>query len=326
MEIIRFEEVEKYYDTDKPVIRNLNLTIKQGEFVTLIGPSGCGKTTLLKLINGLIKADKGKIYVQNKEINQWDPIELRRNIGYVIQQIGLFPHLTVADNISYVLDIKNENKDSRLKKAEELISLVGLDESYLHRYPRELSGGQKQRIGVARALAADPEIILMDEPFGAVDEISRKTLQDELLRIFSELNKTIVFVTHDIEEAIKLGTKVILMNKGHIEQAGTKEEMIFEPRNSFVKDFFGTKNFMAYLNVVNIKKVCSMVYSKEEIEDVSKLPALNESAAIMEGIKCLFDYGLDSIAIKDDKNRIVGKFSLKNLKQGIETQRNPDFR
>lgn len=170
MEIIRLEDVSKFYETDKPVLKNLDLTINQGEFVTLIGPSGCGKTTTLKLINGLIKPDNGKIYVKNKEINEWDIIELRRSIGYVIQQIGLFPHLTVADNISYVLDITNFSKEMKYNKAKELINLVGMDESYLAKYPRELSGGQKQRVGVARALAADPDIILMDEPFGAVDE------------------------------------------------------------------------------------------------------------------------------------------------------------
>ena len=317
MEIIRFEDVAKFYDINSPVIKNLNLSIKQGEFVTLIGPSGCGKTTLLKLINGLIKADNGKIYIKNKEINEWDPIELKRNIGYVIQQIGLFPHLKVTDNISYVLDIKNVSKTDKLKKAKELIKLVGMDDSYLNRYPRELSGGQKQRVGVARALAADPDIILMDEPFGAVDEISRKILQDEILRIFSKLNKTIIFVTHDIEEAIMLGTKIILLNKGDIEQSGTKEEMIFEPKNQFVKDFFGVKNFMAYLNVVKIENVCSKISSEDDLERINHAPLLNGSVSIMEGIKYLFDYGVDIIGVEDDDNKIIGKFSLKNLKHEI---------
>lgn len=317
MEIIRLEGVSKFYEVDKPVLKNLDLTIKQGEFVTLIGPSGCGKTTTLKLINGLIKPDTGKIYVKNKEINEWNIIELRRNIGYVIQQIGLFPHLTVADNISYVLDITNSSKEMKYNKAKELINLVGMDESYLAKYPRELSGGQKQRVGVARALAADPDIILMDEPFGAVDEITRRILQDEIIRLFKMLNKTIVFVTHDIEEAIKLGTRIILFNEGKIEQSGTKEQMIFSPKSQFTKDFFGIKNFTAYLNVVRIEDVLSEIDSEGELDIIRSGLSVSGSATIMEGIKLLFDNSVDYIGVEDAEGSVIGKFSFKDLKQEI---------
>lgn len=254
MELIRFENVDKSYENGMKIIDNLNFTINSGEFITLIGKSGSGKTTMLKLINGLIKPNSGKIFIKNKEINEWDIIELRRSIGYVIQQIGLFPHMTIQDNIEYVLNIKKESKEVRKSRAEELIELVGLTQDYLKKYPRELSGGQKQRIGVARALASNPDIILMDEPFGAVDEITRRTLQDEILKLQENLKKTIVFVTHDIEEAFKLGSSIVLFDNGKIVQAGTREEMLFNPKNQFVEDFFGTKSFIKYLKETFIIK------------------------------------------------------------------------
>lgn len=247
MELIRFENVEKSYESGKKIIDNLNFTINSDEFVTLIGKSGSGKTTMLKLINGLIKPNLGKIFIKNKEIDEWNIIELRRSIGYVIQQIGLFPHMTVEDNIGYVLNIKKESKENIRKRAEELINLVGLTQDYLKKYPRELSGGQRQRIGVARALAPNPDIILMDEPFGAVDEITRRTLQEEILKLQESLNKTIIFVTHDIEEAFKLGSRIVLFDNGKIVQEGKREELLLNPKNEFVESFLGTNSFKKYL-------------------------------------------------------------------------------
>lgn len=247
MEFIKFENVEKSYEDGKKIIDNLNLKINYGEFVTLIGKSGSGKTTMLKLVNGLISPNSGQIFIKDKEINDWDIIELRRNIGYVIQQIGLFPHMNIEDNIGYVLNIKKEPKETIRKRAEELINLVGITQDYLKKYPRELSGGQRQRIGVARALAADPDIILMDEPFGAVDEITRRTLQDEMIKLQGNLKKTIVFVTHDIEEAFKLGSRIVLFDNGKIVQEGTREELLLNPKNEFVESFLGTDSFKKYL-------------------------------------------------------------------------------
>ena len=171
--MIEFRDVSQQYEAKKPIIRNLSLTVSQGEFVVLIGPSGCGKTTLLKMMNGLIQPDSGEIRIKGKELNAWDPITLKRNFGYVIQQVGLFPHLTIEKNIAYALDIQKASEALKKQRARELIQLVGLTEDYLPKYPNELSGGQKQRVGIARALAADPEIILMDEPLGAVDQIKR---------------------------------------------------------------------------------------------------------------------------------------------------------
>ncbi|GAA0114732.1 ATP-binding cassette domain-containing protein [Clostridium senegalense] len=232
--LISFCNVSKAYD-DKIVLENLNLDIYKGEFVTVIGGSGSGKTTALKLINGLITPDDGKIIVDGKNLKETNLVELRKNIGYVIQSIGLFPHMTVGKNISFVLDLNKNKKDSSLDKVKELMNTVQLEEELITRYPSQLSGGQKQRVGIARALASNPYILLMDEPFGAVDEITRHVLQDELLKIQKQLGITIFFITHDINEALKLGSKIIIMNNGKIEQIGTSDEIKYNPNTEFVK-------------------------------------------------------------------------------------------
>jgi osmoprotectant transport system ATP-binding protein len=269
--VIEFKNITKSYNNKDNVIDDLSLSIDEGEFATILGPSGCGKTTLLKMVNKLLMPNSGSIFVKGVDINELNTIELRRSIGYVIQQIGLLPHLTIKENINYVLSIMKTDSDIKENRAEELVELVGLSSEYLTRYPRQLSGGQKQRIGVARALAADPSIILMDEPFGAVDEIARTLLQDELMQIQEKLHKTILFVTHDIQEAIKLGTKVVLLHKGKIEQLGTKDELIFNPKTDFVKDFFGLKGFKATLDSDVMSKIYDRLLNKEEsLEDVYK--------------------------------------------------------
>lgn len=318
MELIKLENITKKYNKNVTAINNLSLSIKEGEFVTLIGPSGCGKTTLLKLMNGLLIPDEGKIYIRNKEIKDWNPIALKRSIGYVIQQIGLFPHMTVSENIGYVLNIKEMPKVERYKKAEELIKIVGLDNKYLERYPRELSGGQKQRIGVARALAADPDIILMDEPFGAVDEITRKILQDEILDIFSMLKKTIVFVTHDIEEAFKLGTRIVLLNEGKIAESGSMKEILGNHQNQFTKKFFGLKSFTAYLKGMKVKEICN--YNEYRNEDAYQNQlnfSIDEEASVIEGLKSLLEHKADKILVRNNKNEIIGAFSFEDIKNNM---------
>ncbi|MCF8020602.1 MAG: ABC transporter ATP-binding protein [Vallitaleaceae bacterium] len=267
MGFIEFKNITKSYNTSEIVIDHLSLTVPEGEFVTILGPSGCGKTTLLKMVNKLTPYSSGSITVDHKDIQDWDTIKLRRSIGYVIQQIGLLPHLNIEKNINYILNITKSDKKLRRGKAEELLELVGLSNDYLTRYPRELSGGQKQRVGVARALAANPKIILMDEPFGAVDEIARTALQDEILSIHNKLKKTILFVTHDIQEAIKLGSTIVLMNEGKIEQVGTKEDLIFSPANDFVKEFFGIKGFQATLDKSILRDLYKRILTKEESID-----------------------------------------------------------
>lgn len=238
--LIEVENVKKVYG-DKLILKNINLKIDKGEFVTIIGSSGCGKTTFLKLINGLVKPDFGQVYVNNYDISTIDKIALRRGIGYVIQEIGLFPHMNVRKNISYIPNlIKKDSKEKVENKVKELIKVVGLKEDMLDRYPNELSGGQRQRVGIARALASDAKILLMDEPFGAIDEITRRLLQDEILRIYKQFNMTIIFITHDIKEALKLGTRVIVMDKGEIVQNDTPEEVVRNPKTSFVRNLIGS--------------------------------------------------------------------------------------
>ena len=237
--VIEFRNVKKNY-SEKNILNNFNLKIDSGEFVTIIGSSGSGKTTVLKMINGLLDIDGGNILINDKDLSETDHIALRRNMGYVIQEIGLFPHMNIKKNISYVLNItKDKSKYEIIKRTKELIDLVGLDEDMLSRHPNELSGGQRQRVGIARALAANPNILLMDEPFGAVDGITRKVLQEAISNIHKELNVTIVFVTHDIQEALKLGTKVLIMDKGEIVQYDKPNNIIENPKTEFVEKLIG---------------------------------------------------------------------------------------
>lgn len=238
---ISFKDIEKSYG-DKTILKNFNLSIPKGEFITIVGSSGCGKTTVLKMINGLLKPNKGKIFVHGKDISDMDLTNLRRNIGYSIQGSVLFPHMTVEENISYVPNLLNKKDKNKTKKAvDKWMNIVGLDNDMKDRYPSELSGGQQQRVGIARSLAASPDVLLMDEPFGAVDEITREQLQDEILSIYKKTGITVLFVTHDISEALKLGTKVIVMNKGKIEQYCSPEELINNPATDFVNKLIKKK-------------------------------------------------------------------------------------
>lgn len=239
--MIRFEKVTKRYQDGTAAIKSINLEINAGEFFVLIGPSGCGKTTLLKMMNRLIELTDGTIFVDDKKISDYNIHELRWNMGYVLQQIALFPHMTIAENIAVVPELKKWNNEKIRQRTDELLEMVGLaPEKYRGRKPKELSGGEQQRIGVIRALASDPGILLMDEPFSALDPISREKLQDDILELQRKINKTIVFVTHDMQEAIKLGDRICLMKNGEIVQVGTPKEIIEDPVNDFVRDFFGT--------------------------------------------------------------------------------------
>ena len=220
-----------------------SIKITPGEFLTVVGSSGCGKTTILKMINGLIIPDEGQVLVHDQCTQAVDLIELRRGIGYAIQGSVLFPHMTVAQNIAYVPNLLNKNDKKRTYEAlSKWMKIVGLDEELIHRYPSELSGGQQQRVGIARALAASPDILLMDEPFGAVDEITRSTLQDEILRIHHQENITIIFVTHDINEALKLGSRVMVMDQGKVVQLASPREILEHPKTEFVRKLVQRKD------------------------------------------------------------------------------------
>ena len=232
---IEFKNIKKAYGS-QVILENFDFSVEKGDFVTIIGSSGSGKTTVLKMANGLVKADAGDIFINGENIRDKDMIELRRNIGYAIQGSVLFPHMTVEQNISYVPNLLNKKDKKRTREAlGKWMEIVGLEEELKERYPAELSGGQQQRVGIARALAASPDILLMDEPFGAVDEITRGQLQNELQRIYAQTHITILFVTHDISEALKLGTKVLVMDQGKIQQYDVPEQILRSPATEFVK-------------------------------------------------------------------------------------------
>lgn len=235
MNEIELKDITISYGKER-ILKHFNLSVEQGTFLTIIGSSGCGKTTALKLINGILEPEQGAVFIEGADISQGDRNEIRRGIGYVIQEIGLFPHMSVEKNICYVSNLyKQRDKKAIADRARQLITVVGLSKDMLKRYPSELSGGQRQRVGIARALMNSPRIILMDEPFGAVDEITRKRLQEEILRIHKELGGTIVFVTHDIKEALKLGDRILVMDEGKIIQDGSPKELLDKPATEFVR-------------------------------------------------------------------------------------------
>lgn len=301
--MIRFENVTKKYSSkSKPAVDNINLHIEKGEICILVGPSGCGKTTTMKMINRLIKQTSGKIFINGKDIDKVDPIKLRLDIGYVIQGIGLFPHMTIEDNIATVPLEKGWDKQKISKRVDELLKLVELDpDVYRKKLPSNLSGGQKQRVGVARALAADPPVMLMDEPFGALDPITRGRLQNEFLHIQEKLKKTIVFVTHDIDEAIKMADKIVVMRNGNIVQSGTPYEILSNPADEFVSDLIGGNSSLKMMNLITCKEAMStpfVVSQEEEIENVIQ-------AAANRRIKI--------VAVTDSNQRLVGFAEFKDL-------------
>lgn len=253
--MITFERVTKIYPgSDEPAIDNVSFEVPEGEICVVIGPSGCGKTTLMRMINRLIPITSGTISIKGQNVAKMDVIELRRGIGYAIQQIGLFPHMTVYDNIATVPKLLKWDKKRIAARIDELLSLAGLEpDIFRFRYPRELSGGQAQRIGVVRALATDPPVMLMDEPFGAIDPINREILQDEFLKIQAKVKKTIIFVTHDIHEAIKMGDKIALLEAGRLVQYDTPENLLVHPKNRFVKDFVGSDRALKRLDLLKVK-------------------------------------------------------------------------
>jgi len=261
--MIKFENVSKSYENGGVAVNSLNFSIEEGEFFVLIGPSGCGKTTTLKMINRLVDLSKGTIYINDKKIDEYNIHELRWNIGYVLQQIALFPHMTVEENIAIVPELKKWDKKKINHRITELMESVGLEpKEYRHRKPSELSGGEQQRIGVIRALAANPKIILMDEPFSALDPISRQKLQQDMLTLQKKIKKTIVFVTHDMQEALALGDRICVMNDGDVVQCDTPKEIIEHPKNNFVKTFFESGNIYKPSLFSKEYKVKDLIYAK----------------------------------------------------------------
>ncbi|MEU6993049.1 betaine/proline/choline family ABC transporter ATP-binding protein [Streptomyces sp. NPDC046465] len=253
--MIRFEHVTKRYADGTTAVDDLSFEVAEGELVTLVGPSGCGKTTTMKMVNRLIEPSAGRIFVDGDDISGIDPVQLRRRIGYVIQQVGLFPHKTVLENTATVPHLLGVKRGKARERAAELLDLVGLDPAVFgDRYPEQLSGGQRQRVGVARALAADPPVLLMDEPFGAVDPVVREHLQNEFLRLQQAVRKTVLFVTHDIEEAVRLGDRIAVYGEGRVEQFDTPSTVLGAPANDYVADFVGADRGLKRLSVTPIEE------------------------------------------------------------------------
>ncbi|WP_416068267.1 ABC transporter ATP-binding protein [Rhizobium sp. ZK1] len=252
--MIRMENVTKRYgDSAAPSVDNLTLDVPEGSTVALIGPSGCGKTTTMRMINRLIEPSEGRIFVNGEDVTGADPVKLRRHIGYVIQNVGLFPHMTIAENVAAVPNLLGWERARIARRTDELLDLVGLDPAeMLKRYPRQLSGGQRQRIGVARALAADPSVLLMDEPFGAIDPIARSRLQDEFRQILRRMRKTVVLVTHDLDEAIRLGDRIAIMRSGRIVQYDTPDTILSKPADAFVSSFVGVDRAIKRLSLFTV--------------------------------------------------------------------------
>ena len=292
--MIRLENLTKTFPAqDEPAVEELSMEIPEGEIVVLVGPSGCGKTTTMKMVNRIIEPTSGRIFLEGEDVTKGNPDKLRRRIGYVIQQIGLFPHKTIADNIATVPMMLGWEKKRVSDRVDELLETVSMDLSYRSRYPKELSGGQRQRIGVARAMAADPPVLLMDEPFGAIDPITRERLQNEFLRLQAEIKKTIVFVTHDIDEAIKMGDRIaILETKSRIAQFDTPERILTDPANKFVEDFIGAG--------ASIKRL-----SLSQVRDIKT--ASWPVAVLSEGREAVRELmrksGKDSVLLLDDRRR-----------------------
>lgn len=303
---LSIKNLTKIYSGNKKAVDNISLNIEAGEFVAFIGTSGSGKTTALRMINRMIEPTEGSIEMNGKDVRSMNPVELRRSIGYVIQQIGLMPHMTIRENIVLVPKLLKWSKEKKDAKAKELIKLVDLPEDYLDRYPSELSGGQQQRIGVVRALAAEQDIILMDEPFGALDPITRDTLQDLVKDLQRKLGKTFIFVTHDMDEAIKLADKICIMSKGQIVQYDTPDNVLRYPANDFVREFIGQNRLIQ--DRPNMRTV----------EDAMIKPiTIQADDSLNDAVNIMRTHRIDTIFVVNNKHRLLGFLDIEDINQGL---------
>jgi len=306
---IVFDHVTKRYPgRDEPAVEDLSLTIPAGEICVLVGPSGAGKTTAMKMVNRLIEYDEGDIRIDGTSVRDQDVTELRRRIGYVIQYVGLFPHMSVADNVATVPRLLGWTRDRQRKRTAELLELVGLEPEYGKRYPAQLSGGQRQRVGLARALAADPPLMLMDEPFGALDPITRDRLQLEFLRLHAEVRKTVIFVTHDIDEAIKLGDRIAIMRQGGVlAQYDTPDHLLAHPADDFVARFVGADRGLKRLALRRLDEI--------ELEPVtgaapSDAPRAPGSTTLRDALSLMMSEGADPLVVVDTDDQPIGLLSV----------------
>ncbi|MCJ1909483.1 ABC transporter ATP-binding protein [Planococcus ruber] len=302
--MIRFEGVTKQFPDGTEALKKVSLTFPSHQLTAIIGPSGCGKTTLMKMVNKLEKPTQGEIYIDEKPITDLEEVELRRKIGYVIQRIGLFPHMTIKENASLVPKLLGWPKEKTASRIQELMELTGLDpDTYLERYPLELSGGQQQRVGVVRALAGDPNIILMDEPFSALDPISREQLQDELRNLQQTIQKTIVFVTHDMDEALKIADTIVVMRKGQVEQIGSPAEILGNPANDFVRSFIGVERIQRQRPFGD--KSLSEFIGLFKTEGTGSAHEVSGSLTVKEAFEVLEQSGQTHLAIRLGESRHV---------------------
>lgn len=300
--MIELKKVNKIFDNGFQALTDIDIEFANGKINVLIGPSGCGKTTTMKLLNRLVDYTDGEVIFNGEEIKNIDPIQLRRQMGFVIQNVGLFPHMTIYNNVATVPKLLKWDKEKIRKRVIELLNMVNLDpDIYMNRYPHELSGGQQQRIGVIRALAAEPSTILMDEPFSALDPISREQLQDELVRLQTEINKTIVFVTHDMDEALKIADHIIIMKDGEIVQQGSPDDLISNPANEFVKEFIGEDRLMT-----------NLALSRLELKDfiLSTIPTIEHNVSMSTAINQLTTLEMSEIIVTKEDSEYAGILSL----------------
>jgi osmoprotectant transport system ATP-binding protein len=301
--------VKRFPGTAHPAVDHLTLAVAEGEVCVLIGPSGCGKTTTMRIINRMIEPDAGSVTVAGRDVMQTDPVSLRRSIGYVIQQVGLFPHWSIADNIATVPKLLGWDDARIAARVDELLALVGMEPStFRKRFPRELSGGQKQRVGVARALAADPPVMLMDEPFGAIDPITRARLQDEFLRILRGLRKTIVFVTHDIDEALKMGDRIAILRDGALVQYATPEAILARPADLFVESFVGTDRALKRLALIRADSAL------EPPGAVAPSRAIAAQASLRDALALMFETGAETLAVSGPHGAVLGTLTLAGIR------------
>ncbi len=314
--MIEFDSVTKVFPGGVKAVDNLSLSVKEGETLVLLGTSGSGKTTTMKMVNRLIEPSSGRISVNGRDVMEQNPIKLRRSIGYAIQHIGLFPHMTIGQNIALVPTMLKWEQQRRNSRIKELLNLVGLDPAdFRDRYPKQLSGGQKQRIGVARALAADPPVILMDEPFGALDPITREQLQNEFLELESEIRKTIIFVTHDVFEAVKMGDRVAILHEGRLQQLAEPRKIVEEPENEFVDEFLGQHRFQLSLLTQPLGELAD-----KDVRDVPKgeKPALSPRDSLISALDAFKKTGKNELGVGRGDS-LAGVLSKKRLLSKIST-------
>ncbi|WP_080874546.1 ABC transporter ATP-binding protein [Oceanobacillus timonensis] len=311
--MITFDDVTKTYPDGTTAVNQFNLTVEKGEFMTLIGPSGCGKTTTMKMINRLIDPSEGTIYIDGKPVSDYSIHELRWNIGYVLQQIALFPHMTIQENIQVVPELLKWKKGEVDKRTDELLDMVGLDPStFKKRYPLELSGGQQQRIGVIRALAADPDIVLMDEPFSALDPISREQLQIDIDKLQKEIKKTIVFVTHDMDEALKMSDRICLMREGSVVQCGSPEQLMKHPQNGFVEEFIGNRQSPWLKSIQDVMKKEEQPVLEQTPENSVTIPA---KSTLEDAYAIIHSANQTDFPVVDNNQKVVGTVTRDELLQ-----------